>query len=442
MWPAIPTADGAAVLGLLFQLEGSQWLAPERLRELQLRQLEPLLRHAYATVPWYREHWSGIYDPALPLTPEQFAALPLLSRRDLQTDFQNLRSRSVPQAHGAVGETSTSGSTGTPVRVLKSELTQLFWRAFTLRDHLWHKRDLSLKLAAIRHPAVEGKSENWGQATAGLVATGAVATLGVAIDIEKQLDWLESHNPSYFLAYPSVVSELARASIARSTRLPALREVRTLGETLAPETRELCREAWDVPVTDIYSADEVGYIALQCPDDTHYHIQSENVLLEVLDDRGEQCGPGKTGRVVVTALHNFAMPLIRYEIGDYAEPGAACLCGRGLPVLRRVMGRVRNTLVTRNGERFWPTFNMRELSEVAPVVQHQFVQKSYDLLEARLVLAAPATSEQEAQMCERILARLPKGFRVTFSYCDTIPRSPGEKFDDFISEVAATADSR
>ena len=127
-------------------------------------------------------------------------------------------------------------------------------------------------------------------------------------------------------------------------RLPGLREVRTLGEASTPDLRALCREAWGVPLVDVYSAEEVGYIALQCPEHEHYHVQAESVLVEILDERGAPAPPGETGRVVVTDLHNFAMPLVRYEIGDYAEVGEPCACGRGLPVLRRIVGRVRNML--------------------------------------------------------------------------------------------------
>ena len=170
----------------------------------------------------------------------------------------------------------------------------------------------------------------------------------------------------------------------------------------------------------------------------HYHVQSEGLVVEVLDDDGMPCAPGRVGRVVVTTLHNFAMPLVRYEIGDYAEPGEPCACGRGLPVLRRILGRVRNTLVTADGRRYWPIFSTRKLVDVAPILQHQFVQKEYDLIEVKLVTAVPLGPEQEAQMRRHILSQVPSGMRLRFTYTDTIPRNAGGKFEDFVSEVTAT----
>jgi len=435
VWPAVPAGDGSAVLGLLFQLETSQWFSADELRERQLRQLEMLLKHASATVPWYRKRWNGMYDSDSPLTFERFSSLPLLTRRELQESFEALKSTKVPAAHGAIGESRSSGSTGIPVRVLKTQLSSLLWNAFTLRDHLWHRRDFRGKLAAIRHGVREGEFENWGPATSGLIATGPSAVMGIRAGIEAQLRWLERQQPEYLMTYPSILRELARRSLERGVKLERLREARTFGELLAPDIRELCRTAWNVPVTDVYSADEVGYIALQCPRHEHYHVQAEGVLVEVLDDSGRSCQTGQTGRVVVTSLHNFAMPLVRYELGDYAEVGETCSCGRGLPTLNRIVGRVRNMLVTADGERLWPPLGSRRYFEIAPIVQHQLVQKEVDLIEARLVTASPLSPDQEERLRTLILSGLPRGIRLTLSYCNEIPRSAGGKFEDFVSEV-------
>jgi phenylacetate-CoA ligase len=195
------------------------------------------------------------------------------------------------------------------------------------------------------------------------------------------------------------------------------------------------REAWDVPLTDLYSASETGYLALQCPRHEHYHVQSESVLLEVLDDAGRPCAPGQVGRVVATPLHNFAMPLVRYDIGDFAEVGEPCDCGRGLPVLKRILGRVRNMLTTADGKRYWPVFGTRALMDAAPVLQHQFVQKAYDLVEARLVVGAPLTPAQEARFRERVQSQLPPGVQLRIAYRERLERSASGKFEDFVSEL-------
>lgn len=425
------------MLALLFRLERSQWLPLDQLRQRQLGQLQALVRHALATVPHYREAWGADYDAATPLTLERFAALPLLTRRDLQERFDHLKSGGLPAGHGGMRESQSSGSTGTPVRILKTQLAGLFWNAFTLRDHAWHRRNLRGKLATIRHGIPAGESEHWGQATAGLVADGPSVVIGVRDSVETQLRWLEQQQPEYLMTYPSIAAELAKLVIAGGNRLAQLREVRTLGEVLTPEVRELCRQAWSVPVSDVYSAEEVGYIALQCPRHEHYHTLEEDILVEILDAQGIPCAPGQLGRVVVTSLHNFAMPLIRYELGDYAEFGEPCPCGRGLPVLRRVAGRVRNMLVTAAGEHYWPAFGTRSFTRIAPIRQCQLAQIECDLVEARLVTEGSLSAEQEDGLRGLILSRLPPGFRVRFAYREQIARGAGGKYEDFVCETSA-----
>jgi phenylacetate-CoA ligase len=258
VWPAFPAAEPAAALGLLFQMESAQWLPPEHIRESQLLQAEKLLRHAYATVPYYRERWKGTYDPSHPLTAERFIAIPILARRELQDHFDALRTSALPAGHGGVGEVHSSGSTGTSVRVLKTQIDSFLWNVLTLRDHLWHKRDMRSKLVAIRHGIPEGEFDDWGPSTRGVVATGRSAVLGIRADVGAQLRWLEQQQPAYLTTYPSNAAELARTSLKEGIRLPSLREVRTVGELLAPDVRELCRNAWGVPTTDIYSSEETG----------------------------------------------------------------------------------------------------------------------------------------------------------------------------------------
>jgi len=423
------------MLAVLHQLESSQWLPADALQKLQYQQLELVLRHATAHSPYYRERWAGLLGSRAPATPESFAALPLLSRRDLQSQFDRLKCGQVPP-HGGVGEAVTTGSTGTPVRVLKTELCLLMWDVMTLRDDAWHRRDLGGKLAMVRHGMPEGEFDNWGRATRGLTPTGPLVVMGIEHDVSAHLAWLHRQQPDYLMTHPSLLAEMLRQASANGMRPARLREVRTFGEPVTQELREHCRDAWGARIVDAYSTNEVGYIALQCPEHEHFHVQSEDLLVEILDDEGRPCAPGETGRVVVTTLHNFAMPLVRYDIGDYAEAGEACACGRGLPVIRRIAGRVRNMLVTADGRRYWPALGSRSIAQQAPVLQYQLAQRRLDLIEARLVTARPLDKGEEDALRQFFLSRLPPGLRLEFAYRESIPRGKGGKFEDFLSELA------
>jgi phenylacetate-CoA ligase len=164
-------------------------------------------------------------------------------------------------------------------------------------------------------------------------------------------------------------------------------------------------------------------------------VPAEALLIEVLDDDGQPVRPGRIGRIVVTMLHNYATPLIRYAIGDYAEAAEPCACGRGLPTLARIVGRERNMLIAPSGAAYWPSFNTRRLREVAPIAQMQFRQYATDRIEALFVLESPATAEQTAALTRHVEDVLPAGMRADVRYVDEIPRGANGKFETFLNAL-------
>lgn len=444
-WPALVSHEGGMLMGLQYQFDHTQWLPPEELRRMQYRQLGAVIHHADETVPFYRRRFEAAgLDPRAALDDEAWARLPPLTRRDIQDAGADLHSTAPPRAHGQIRTISTSGSTGTPVTTLATRLTHLYWLALTWRDQVWHGFELSGKLAAIRRVR-PGRGDypdgtvgrNWGPAMRPNYDTGPVELLSIATPVAQQVEWLRRRDPDYLITYPSNLMALLTHCREHGVRLGNLKHVETISETLHPHVREACREIWGLRIVDMYSTQELGYIALQCPEHEHYHVQSENVLVEVVDDDGRPCGPGETGRMVVTSLHNFAMPMLRYDLGDYAEVGAPCPCGRGLPVLSRILGRVRNMLRLPTGEARWPSIEVSKLARLAPVRQCQVVQTALETVEVRLVAERALTEEEESGIEAHLRERFGYPFAVRFAYLDEIPRSKSGKFEDFRSEIGS-----
>ncbi len=415
----------------------------ERLLEAQFDQLAKVVEHARNTVPFYRDHLADIDTSASPdKLREGWREIPLLSRVEAQGAGPALRTTKLDKRHGKPREVVTSGSTGTPVRLLDTAVTRMFWHALTIREHHWQGRDFSQSLAAIRKIKDDGAAwpdgrtgDNWGASTQVLYKTGPAAVLNIMTPVEQQAEWLQRRNPGYLITFSSNLEALARHCLDRGIALPGLLQARTLAETMRPEIRDVCREAWGVEIADMYSTQEVGYIALQCPEHEHYHVMSERVLVEVIDDRGELCGPGEVGRVVISDLHNFATPVIRYEIGDYAEVGEPCPCGRGLPVLKRILGRTRNMLTLPSGEQVWPVLGDSGYTEIGTIRQLQFIQKTPKRLEIKLVAGSPLEEAEEAALRKLVTGRLGHPFDIALSYVDDIPRNAGGKFEEFMSEI-------
>lgn len=380
-WPAIPDPVAANLLSMLSQLEQSQWWQPEELLQKQLQQFGLLAAHAYRHSPFFKDRFdqAGL-DVKNYWSTENFSSIPLLTRAELMHQAEHIHCRALPQKHGAVHKIQTSGSTGQTVAVLKTEVTQLIWLALVMREHLWHERDFSATLAVIKamtptlDDPIEAAKLGWGHPTTLLFDTGPSYSQPLAMDVAQQVAWLARIDPKYLLTYPSNLNALLDHYESGAPLPVALKQIRMVGETLHPGLRERCKKLGDIDIVDMYSSQEVGLIALQCPVSGLYHIQSESLIVEVLDDEGRQCPPGQVGRVVITDLHNFATPLIRYEIRDYAEVGPTCPCGRGLPTLSRIMGRRRNMVTLPDGSKHWPLIGAYRFREVADIKQYQAIQ--------------------------------------------------------------------
>jgi len=442
-WPAIPNPAAASILSLLVQFETSQWLKPQQLATKQLEQFSLLARHAWQHSPFYRNRFdqAKLNVDAAP-AESAFATLPVLTRAELMQQADQINCRALPREHTPVHKTQSSGSTGQMITVLRTPVTQIYWLATAMREHLWHQRDFSATLAVIKAltPTQDDPAEaariGWGHPATLLLDTGPSYSQPLSMDVARQAEWLARIDPKYLLTYPSNLDALLDL-YEHGTRTPAsLRQVRTIGETLHPGLRERCSRLGEIEIVDLYSSQEVGLVALQCPDSGLYHVQCENLVVEVLDDDGYPCKPGEIGRIVITDLHNFATPLIRYDIRDYAEVGPPCPCGRGLPTLARIMGRRRNMVVFPDGRKHWPMIGAYRFREVEDIRQYQAIQHSTEEVEIRLVVNKPLTAAQEAKLTALIHQSLGHPFPLRYSYFNQeLPKTRGGKFEEFISLV-------
>ena len=432
-WPPLPGARHSAVVALLFQMESSQWLSTAALRERQSAQLRTMLAHARRHCRYYQERL-----PESAATP--WAEIPLLTRGDVQSHFEALLAEAVSAAHGKTFDITTGGSTGEPVTVRRTQLTQLFWETATLRDHLWHRRNLSGTMAIVRHFDRLVETSRLGRWGNGIFRSGPAWHLPISTEIDRQLDWLQTVNPDILLTYPPNLSALMVRMTQQKIGLPRLREVRTISGTVSEDLRQRCQAILGLPLIDLYSAQEVGVIGIQCPESGLLHLQSENLLVEILDAQGRPCQEGKTGQVVVTDLHNFAMPLIRYALRDWAEVGPICPCGRGLPTLRTVKGRNRNMAYSPDGQPYWPVLGLNRFRQIIPSLrQYQLVQTGLDAITVKLVCDPPPAAEQLQGLQATLIEALGYPYRLEWKiHAKELPLTASGKFEEFMSLLPAS----
>lgn len=303
----------------------------------------------------------------------------------------------------------TSGSTGVPVEVQRTRLSQLWWNATNLREVLWHKRDLSQPFAVIR-PFIQKKlmQPQWGPAFSLLGKTGPLYAHPVQGDLNA---WLKEIQPGYLMTLPSILETIDLSG------LPRLKGIKTTGETL--------RHKHSL-IADMYSSEEVGTIAIQCPDNPDaYHVM-ENILIEILDEKN--C-PADVGKVVLTDL--TSRYLHRYEIGDYAEMGE-CPCGRGLQTIKKILGRRRNLVTLPDGSSHWPLIGSPEYLNIALLRRYQVIQTSLTTLQFRYIVDDELNAMQKEAFTELIRRCIGYPFAIEFIRMAEFP--PG-KFEEFISHV-------
>ena len=440
------------LMALLRQYDVSQWWTAEQLQEAQFLQLSQLAEHAFRTVPFHAERLRDAgFVSGMKMTPQIWSRLPILTRDNVRDAEKKLRATSYPETFGETSWANSGGSTGIPVRVLKSGMDGVMWQAAHLRELEWNGIDFSLEIANLRGAAsyLKALSQNpgafedlggliladWGHPAALLRETGRMGLLEPTLPLATQAEYLMKRRPGYLIMRPSGLRLILGHFREMGLTLDSLRSVWTMSESVDESLRELCREVFGCPVISSYSSNETGYIAIQCPDATNYHAVSESVLVEIIDQHGNPCKPGEIGRVLVTPLHNYAMPLLRYQVGDEAEVGPPCPCGRGLPSLTRIVGRIEDYLTLRSGEKKRVHAEHYRISAIRAVREFQLVQTSFETIELRLVVSRALDADEREELDDVLRSAFEAYLKWSVVFVDSLPRTSAGKLMQFISEV-------
>ena len=416
-------------------LRRSQFDPPEKLEARQADLLERLVRHAYENVPYHRQRLAHLLgEERLPMGA--WHKVPIVTRAEVQEHTQKLRAVSVPRSVGASVQGSTSGTTGTPLAFNQSHLAIVASECQWERMLEFHDIDRSGHLARIRGDRLApypqgGESTGWSL----ICPTARQSSLHIGTPILEQTKWLLSRAPDYLMTYPSNAAALAESLASRGTSLP-LRGVLTLGEQITDEHRHAIAQSFGCRAFDTYGGTEVGYLAFECPAGDGYHIACESALVEITDEDGMLVPAGALGRVVVTTFYNYAMPFIRYAIGDYAVTATGqCRCGRTLPRLASIAGRARNVFTFVDGSQQSPWSWRSAFHPLVPARQMQIVQTALNEIEIRYVPRDEAPPVDAALIEEAGRDRIHPTVRVKAIAVSDIPRSPAGKIEDCISLV-------
>jgi len=247
---------------------------------------------------------------------------------------------------------------------------------------------------------------------------------------------VRSFRPKFMYGVPSYMTELAKR-LRRLDLDPAdlrLRVIIATGEILYPEQKQFMREAFGCPIVNEYGTTESGIVAFSCPHD-EMHVMSHNHYLEVIDPvTGKEVEPGRCGEIVLTDLNSYAMPFVRYRLGDIVEKKEGhCTCGRPMSMLGHIEGRLEDMLTTPEGKKV--AGGMFYYTLTKGIRKFKVYQRAVDHLDV-LVEPGPDFDQLDLNAIkDKWRVYLGPTMRIDIQIVEMIPADKGGKFRYFVSEM-------
>lgn len=402
-----------------------------------------LLYRAWLDVPYYRQilqQCGAVVDGNVDLS--RFAEIPVLTRQIVKMQGTELESRK-KWGRGAFVNHS-GGSSGEPVTFLQDR----FYNAWNIANTMYFKTfggqevgELELRLWGSQRDLLEGSESaivrlrNW------LYNRFEINAFTMTREnMTRYVEQINSRRPSWIEAYAQPIAELARFIKQKGLSVHSPRGVLTSAGTLYPEMRLLIEEVFGCRVFNRYGGREAGGIACSCGEQTGLHVSVWNTYVEILDDKLKPVPPGQVGKVYVTTLNNYTMPLIRYDVGDMAIwQDKLCLCGRTTPVLANVVGRSTEVFKTRDGRIIPAELFIHFIGVVfnaGYIDKFQVVQREYEKILIRVVLNDRAQFETfKNRIVALVQSVMGVDCAVGFEYVEDIKSLPSGKFLYTVCEV-------
>ncbi|RAP38808.1 capsular biosynthesis protein, partial [Candidatus Marinamargulisbacteria bacterium SCGC AAA071-K20] len=393
-----------------FELEKSQWLKNKEVINLQEKKLRQLINHAYHHVPYYRQVMDkkGI-RPSDIKTIQDLQKLPLLSKKEINN---NLYFDLFSDNHNKkkVKRITTSGSTGSPfICFVDRYQLEMRWAA-TLRGHQMTGCNFADKQVRLWHQTIGlSFSQRFKEKIdAFLSRRKFIPVFELNINnIRAMLKTIKNYKPKLVDGYAEAFNLIAQFMSDTKVDTVNVPSILSSAQYLPPETRSKIEEQLNSSVFDKYGSREFSGIAYECEQHNGLHIVAENYIVEILKN-GKPVKPGELGEVVITDLNNFCQPFVRYCIGDLAvaeDINKKCACGRGLPLIKNIQGRVQSIIVGSNGRYIPGTFFSHLFKDYSYLVQQYKIEQ---IIKDEINLSVVKGLRFESKKFDELLSQLYK----------------------------------
>jgi phenylacetate-CoA ligase len=427
---------GAAYWTALREITESERCSRARLEEVQVQALSRLLEHCYSNVPYYREVFRerGL-KPQDIRGSEDLKLLPVLDKETVRRSPDRFIATNFKRRQ--LYKENTSGSTGTPLKIwIDRRAYQSNYAFYEQRCNRWAGvgiRDRRAILAGRLVVPVEEKTPPFWRYS---YFEGQLFLSSFHMNFDNlgvYVEELRKFQPRVIVGYPSSVYALAFFMKEKGLDGVSPRAILTSSETLLGNQREVIESTLGCRVYDGYGNAELVSFISEC-DCGGFHISPEFGIIEFLSDE-KPVSEGMPGEMVCTGLLNYGMPLLRYRIGDVGVPSAErCPCGRELPLVDRIDGRVDDYVMTSNGSLVGRLDHV--FKGVSHVVETQIVQEALNRLRVLLVKGSGYTNEDGQTIVHNLRSRLGADMDVSIEFVDKVPRTSSGKFRSVVSHVA------
>lgn len=417
-----------------------QWRPLSEIEHFQYQRLQQLLTHAYENVPYYHKIFKTLgLKPTDIKTIDDLKKLPILTKESIRKHLPELipinyrKNQLIPYA--------TGGSTAEPMKFyvdinwqawnMAAAYRQWGWAGYEIGDKfmwLWSSpHDISFQAE------FKNKFFNVFHRTIYLDALQLTEKT-----MDAYMKMMRKFKPKIINAYASVVFVLAQYMEKKGIQDIKPKAIITSCEMLFPFQREIVERAFDCQVYDYYSGRDTTFQAGECSEHIGYHMAIENAVVELLKNT-EPVSQGEIGKIILTDLENYAMPFIRYEIGDLGKSSdEKCPCGRNLPLLKEISGRIRDVIVTKTGKYFTGAFISTlfydDCGRTKGIKQYQFIQKTKEHALLKIVKADDFSQEQLDAIVQRISSQC-DDMTIDIEFVDTISPTKSGKYRPIQSEV-------
>ncbi len=417
-------------------LKKSQWFSTDKLKELQWFKLKSLLEHSYNNSPYYRKIFdeNGIKLQDIN-APQDLGKIPVLTKDDLRIHYKELV---VNNGHYKYSIAKSSGSTGQAVKFYKDRNASGNGRAAMYRGHNWYNVDIGDREARLWGVPLNLKGKISAKIGDLLLNRFREKKFYLTEDVMVSFyNNMKIRKPHYLMGYSSLVYEFALFLSNREidASLFNLKMVKVTAETLHDYQRTVIEKTFQCPLAIEYGAAEVGLIAFECP--FHgLHITIEGVFIEELNT-----STPSLKELIITDLNNYYTPIIRYQLGDYGSlSNEMCSCGRGLPLLREVVGRTNDIAFTIDGKPIHSSIFSYILKDITGrnggIKQYKIYQRNIGALEFEIIKDSTFSISTEDYLKKKILENFGRETRISIRYVDVIEREPSGKLRYFVSKIS------